>query len=172
MGIDSDPQPGNIITLAAVLSHPLPNGTVHISANDEVGPPTIDHSTSQTNLILNCTHASYIRYLEIIADAAPFSSLLKPNGRCNHPAAFLEKDLEKAKAFVKLGSTTNWHSCGTCAMAPQDSGGVVDEGLRVYGVKNLRIVDANVFPLIPQSNLQSLVCAVAERVSDLIKREI
>lgn len=170
-GLDSDPQPGNFITLVAALSHPLSTGTVHISSNDAVDPPTIDHCYLSNELDLEL-HARHIRYLETIAETAPFSSLLKANGRRNHPAAFLEKNLDKAKAFVKLGSTTNWHSCGTCAMAPQESGGVVDEGLRVYGVKNLRIVDASVFPLIPQSNLQSLVYAVAERASDLIKHEI
>ncbi len=48
-------------------------------------------------------------------------------------------------------------------------GGVVDEQLRVYGVKGLRVVDASVFPLVLQSNLQTLVYAVAERAGDVIR---
>ncbi len=44
----------------------------------------------------------------------------------------------------------------------------MDERLRVHGVKGLRVVDASVFPLVPQSNLQTLVYAVAERASDII----
>ncbi|KAF2448727.1 GMC oxidoreductase [Karstenula rhodostoma CBS 690.94] len=81
----------------------------------------------------------------------------------------LEFHARHAKAYVRNMSTTNWHSCGTCAMAPRDKRGVVDADLRVYGVDGLRIVDASVFPFIPQSNLQSLVYAVAERASDIIK---
>lgn len=54
-------------------------------------------------------------------------------------------------------------------MLPKDKGGVVDERLRVYGVKNLRVIDASVFPMIPRGNTQSSVYAVAERAADLIR---
>ncbi|KAF9731905.1 GMC oxidoreductase [Paraphaeosphaeria minitans] len=64
---------------------------------------------------------------------------------------------------------TNWHSCGTCAMAHREFGGAVDAELCVYGVHYLRIVDGSVIPFVPQSNLQRLVYAVAERASDIIE---
>ena len=46
----------------------------------------------------------------------------------------------------------------------------MDERLRVFGVKNLRVVDASVFPMIPRGNIQSSVYAVAERAADLIRK--
>jgi choline dehydrogenase-like flavoprotein len=54
-------------------------------------------------------------------------------------------------------------------MLPKNAGGVVDQKLTVYGTKNLRIVDASVFPLIPHANLLATVYAVAERAADLIR---
>jgi choline dehydrogenase-like flavoprotein len=57
-------------------------------------------------------------------------------------------------------------------MLPKDKGGVVDSKLKVYGVENLRIVDASVFPLLPRANMQSLVYAVAERAADWIKADM
>ncbi len=56
-------------------------------------------------------------------------------------------------------------------MLPKEDGGVVNSSLRVYGTKNLRVVDASIFPLNVRGNLGSLVYAVAERASDLIKNE-
>jgi choline dehydrogenase-like flavoprotein len=56
-------------------------------------------------------------------------------------------------------------------MLPRESGGVVDERLRVYGTTNLRVCDASIFPLIPAANIMSTVYAVAERAADLIRSE-
>ena len=164
-----DPLPENYITLVSALSHPLSTGTVHITSSDVSTPPTLDHRYLSSPIDLEL-HARNIRYLENIAAAAPFATILKPNGRRNDPRSKFEGEdsLQKAKEYVKLASSTNYHSVGTCAMAPQDKGGVVDHNLRVYGVKGLRVVDASVFPLVPQSNTQSLVYVVAERASELI----
>ncbi|KAK2760059.1 aryl-alcohol [Colletotrichum kahawae] len=60
---------------------------------------------------------------------------------------------------------------GSCAMMPREQGGVVDERLRVYGTKKLRVVDASIFPIEPSGNIQSTVYAVAERAADLIKQD-
>jgi choline dehydrogenase-like flavoprotein len=133
--------------------------------------PIIDHQYLSDHLDLEL-HARQIRYLETFAATEPLASLLKPGGRRNHPDAFIGEDLEKAKKFASVGGSTNWHSCGTCAMAPKESGGVVDAQFNVYGVRGLRVVDASVFPLIPQSNLQSLVYAVSERAADIVKESL
>lgn len=64
-----------------------------------------------------------------------------------------------------------WHMGGTCAMLPEEKGGVVNPKLKVYGVDNLRIVDASAIPLISTANLQSTVYAFAEKAADLIKQD-
>lgn len=161
--------PGNFITVVSALSHPLSTGTVHISSSDPLAKPAIDHKYLSDPLDLEL-HARQLRYLEKVAAAEPIASYLKPGGQRNHPDAFIGDDLEKAKKFARVGGSTNWHSSGTCAMAPEESGGVVDANFNVYGVKGLRVVDASVFPLVPQSNLQSMVYAVAERAADIVKQ--
>jgi choline dehydrogenase-like flavoprotein len=161
------PIPGNFITLAVALSHPLSTGTVHITSSNANLLPSVDHRYL-TNTIDLELHARHVRYLETIAGTAPLSGVLKPGGRRNDERTVFNSSLEKATEYVKLASTTNWHSVGTCAMAPREKGGVVGSDLRVHGVKGLRIVDASVIPLIPQSNTQSLVYVIADRASELI----
>jgi choline dehydrogenase-like flavoprotein len=168
-GVVPHPQAGNYITPVVGLSHPLSTGTVHISSSNASVPPTIDHKYLSNPVDLEL-HARHVRYIETIARTGPLASFLKPNGRRNDPLAFINGSLEKAKAYVKAASTTNWHSIGTLAMAPKEKGGVVDAELKLYGVAGLRVADASVFPFIPQSNTQSLVYAVAERAADLIKQ--
>lgn len=169
-GVVPNPQAGNYLTPCAALSHPLSTGTVHITSSDVGVPPTIDHKYLSHPVDLDL-HARHVRFVENIARAGPFAAFVKPDGRRNDPLAFINGSYENAKRYVKAATTTNWHSVGTLAMAPKDKGGVVDASLKVYGVSGLRVVDASVFPLVPQSNTQSLVYAVAERAADLIKQE-
>lgn len=57
--------------------------------------------------------------------------------------------------------------CGTTRMHKSIKEGVVDKDLKVYGVKNLRVVDASVFPVIPDCRIQNAVYMVAEKVSHM-----
>lgn len=79
--------------------------------------------------------------------------------------------LEDTTRIAKSSCMSMQHPCGSCAMLPQDQGGVVDTRLRVYGVEALRVCDASVFPLIPRGTLMGMVYAFAERAADLIKED-
>jgi choline dehydrogenase-like flavoprotein len=58
------------------------------------------------------------------------------------------------------------HILGTCAL-----GRVVDERLRVKGVRGLRVVDASVIPASLSGNIMSTVYALAEKAADMIKED-
>ena len=45
---------------------------------------------------------------------------------------------------------------------------VVDENLKIHGLKNIRVVDASVMPEIPSANLNAPTLMIAEKASDLI----
>ncbi|XP_046683473.1 LOW QUALITY PROTEIN: glucose dehydrogenase [FAD, quinone]-like [Homalodisca vitripennis] len=62
------------------------------------------------------------------------------------------------------------HPAGSCRMGPVgDSQAVVDPELRVHGVTNLRVVDASVFPLVPNANPVAGIIMTAEKGADMIR---
>jgi choline dehydrogenase len=56
-----------------------------------------------------------------------------------------------------------YHGVGTCSL-----GRVVDPECRVLGARGLRVVDASIAPLVPRTNTNVLVIALAERAAQLI----
>lgn len=49
--------------------------------------------------------------------------------------------------------------------------GVVDDRLRVYGVKGLRVVDASIMPMQIGAHIQATVYAIAEKASAMIRED-
>lgn len=75
---------------------------------------------------------------------------------------------EKLRQFVKDNAWGHHASC-TCKMGPaSDSMAVVDSRFRVHGTRNLRVVDASVFPKIPGFFIVTSVYMISEKASDVI----
>ncbi|OQD76831.1 hypothetical protein PENDEC_c003G03207 [Penicillium decumbens] len=68
-------------------------------------------------------------------------------------------------------SQTGFHPCGTCRLSKDIGQGVVDGGLKVHGFKNIRVIDASAFPVIPDCRIQNAVYMVGEKGADLIKAD-
>ena len=69
--------------------------------------------------------------------------------------------------FIRSRGDTAYHPCGTCKMG-KDSTSVVNEKLQVYGVENLRVVDASIMPKIITGNLNAATVMIAEKAADYI----
>jgi len=61
-----------------------------------------------------------------------------------------------------------FHPSGTCRMGPDPAKDVVRPDLRVYGLENLRVADASIFPTIPSGNTNAPSIMVGEKASDII----
>src|SRR5262245_29629964 len=64
------------------------------------------------------------------------------------------------------------HPVGSCSIGRADNPmAVVDPSCRVYGLSNLRVVDASVMPRVPSANTNLPTIMIAERVAHLIRQE-
>ncbi len=82
------------------------------------------------------------------------------------PGEAIQSD-EQLADFVRYNAWGHHASC-SCPMGDQAKGGVVNGDFEVHGTKNLRIVDASVFPKIPGFFIVSSVYMIGEKAADVI----
>ncbi|KAJ2992878.1 hypothetical protein NUW58_g2023 [Xylaria curta] len=162
--------PGNFITISCGLNHPLSRGSVHLSSSDPKTGPVINpaYLSNPTDLALL---AGGLRFIDTMAKQPAMKRILKEDGVRLPSKAVNVKDGNVAEDIVRERIWTMYHSSCTCPMLPRDLGGVVSDRLVVYGTRNVRIIDASIFPMITMGNIQATVYAVAERACDLIKED-
>jgi choline dehydrogenase len=74
---------------------------------------------------------------------------------------------EELRDFARSNAWGHHASC-SCAIGPQEQGGVLDSNFRVHGTQGLRVVDASVFPRIPGFFIASSVYMIGEKASGVI----
>jgi choline dehydrogenase len=70
--------------------------------------------------------------------------------------------------FIRDAATSMYHPTSTAKMG-RDNLSVVDAKLRVYGIKNLRIADASIMPIITTGNTQAPSVIIGERMAEILK---
>lgn len=162
--------PGYFTSLFVALAHPLSRGSVHATSLSPTDEPKIDPAYCSHPLDLELL-ARHVLLFHRIMHTEPMKSLLKPGGqRIPEWASF--DSVDDAKKLVQTSPMSNQHPCGSCAMLPEERGGVVDSRLKVYGVEGLRICDASIMPLIPRGNIMATVYALAEKGADILKEDL
>lgn len=83
-----------------------------------------------------------------------------------YPGPDIKTDADILK-YIKANVTTDYHPSSSCRMGT-DADAVVDEEMRVHGIKALRVVDASVMPRITSANLNAPTQMIAARAADFI----
>jgi choline dehydrogenase len=89
------------------------------------------------------------------------------NGGETSPGPSVETDQEILDWVARDGETALHPSC-TCRMGTDELSVVDPATMRVRGLDGLRVVDASVFPYVPNGNIYAPVMMVAEKAADVI----
>jgi choline dehydrogenase len=89
------------------------------------------------------------------------------NGGETSPGPSVQTD-DEILDWVARDAETALHPSCTCAMGTRDISVVDQRTMSVHGLEGLRVVDASVFPYVPNGNIYAPVMMTAEKAADLI----
>lgn len=162
----------NSFSIFPVLMYPKSRGRVSLRSADPFDDPIIDanyldHEDDVKTFVkgikkmMKLTSTKTFQRFNITMVPLNFSG-------CSH-TEYLSDSFWSC--LIRHTAGTLWHSVGTCKMSPRDKSGVVDHRLKVYGIKSLRVVDNSIVPLITSGHLVSVAYMIAEKASDMIKKD-
>jgi len=82
------------------------------------------------------------------------------------PGSAVNSDAE-LEQYVRNTLATVHHPGSTCRMG-NDALAVVDNELKVHGLRGLRVVDASIYPKLVGANTNASVVAIAEKAADML----
>ncbi|MFK8009257.1 MAG: GMC family oxidoreductase [Saprospiraceae bacterium] len=148
-------------TILPTLLHPKSRGFVKLKSADPLADPIIQPNFLEEKEDMDQLVIGVKKALEIYEQKAFEPYLEKVNAPIDASSD------EAIKAHIRKSVETVYHPIGTCKMG-NDNMAVVDNELRVHGVKNLRVVDASIMPKIVTGNTNAAVYMIAEKASDMI----
>ena len=162
--MNPDPFPGFL--LSAQPTRPRSRGYIELKNSDPFTAPSIhpNYFNDEFDVQEMLEGSKFIRKICAAPSlAAIIQSEIEPGSEAKSDAALIED--------IKNRSATVYHPVGTCRMGTDDKENVVNPRLKVYGLQNLRVVDASIFPTLISGNTNAAVIMTAEKASDMILQD-
>lgn len=166
-------QNGRRISISPTNTHPRSKGHLRLASNNPLEDPIMWGNYLSDPMDV----AILVEGINIALSLANTSALAKYNMTLNNaplPACsrypFLSNDYWSCAVRQNTGPEN--HQAGSCKMGPQsDPLAVVDQNLRVYGIRNLRVADTSIMPQVTSSNTAAPAMMIGERAAAFIKSD-
>ncbi|KAI1182866.1 GMC oxidoreductase [Nemania serpens] len=149
---------------------PFSCGSVHLVSADAINAPAIDPKYFLIDFDLD-VQIGLGRSAQRFWHTKPANDFIGVGVMPTDDELPLNATDEQWTSYIGDTLTPNHHPIGTASMMSRELGGVVSPKLKVYGTKNVRVVDASILPLQFSGHLTATLYAVAERAAEIIKRD-
>jgi choline dehydrogenase len=151
------------ITPTVANVRPTSRGEINIVSNDSREYPKIkmNYLSTEDDRYVAALGLKIIR--KIMLDTKTFKKYEPEEYR---PGIHIQDNEELVKAASDYAQTI-FHPVGTCKMG-NDNHSVVNDELKVHGIKNMRVIDASIMPNITSGNTNAPTIMIAEKGSDMI----
>ncbi len=150
------------VTLSACQLRPESRGHINVRTPDARNYPAI-HPNYLSATVDQETAVASMQMTRKLVKTSALSKFVVDEKLPGYATATEDDLLQKAREI----SQTIYHPTSTCKMG-QDNLAVVDDRLRVHGIKALRVVDASIMPTIVSGNTNAPTIMIAEKASDMI----
>ncbi|KAK5441441.1 hypothetical protein LTS15_011273 [Exophiala xenobiotica] len=161
------PESGGYLTVIVSLLRPRSRGTVSLRSNKATDKPLIDLNflAEQVDVVGLREGTRFVD--EILQKGDGMREVILGE----YPKKMPRDSDEEMETYIHQRISTGYHPCGTCRLGQDIGNGVVDERLQVYGIRQIRVIDASVFPIIPDARIQNAVYMVAEKGAGMIRED-
>ena len=154
------------ITCGVWQSRPHSRGYVKAISNDINAPPLIQPNYLKEQIDQDLMIEGVKRCRALLKT----SNINEISLRENLPGKDIKTDKEILD-YIRNNGGTVYHAIGSCRMGIDESA-VVNSKLKVNGIQNLRVADASIMPTMPSGNTNAATMMIAEKASDLIKKDM
>ncbi len=156
---------GHGYSAVAVLLRPQSRGSIKLKSSNPEDPPLIDPQfyTKEPDLnvlLWGLKECRRIIHGEVFNKYKPVET---------NPGLSIQTD-EDLKKYILNNAGTIFHPVGTCKMGNDDNA-VVDNRLKVHGLKGLRVVDLSIAPRIVGGNTNAPAIMIGEKAAHMIKQD-
>ncbi len=150
------------VTLSACQLRPESRGHINVRTPDARDYPAI-HPNYLSAAADQETAVASMQMTRNLVKTSAMSKFVVDEKLPGYSVDTEEDLLQKAREI----SQTIYHPTSTCKMG-QDERAVVDDRLRVHGIKGLRVADASIMPTIVSGNTNAPTIMIGEKASDMI----
>lgn len=150
-------------TLMLCHLHPKSRGRITLRDGNPISKPLIDANYLAHQSDLDALVIGFKKSREILSQPAFNPYFLSEY----EPGKNVQSD-EAIKEYIRQRAETLYHPVGSCKMGCDDMAVVDPKTLKIYGLENIRVIDASIMPTHVSGNTNAPTTMIAEKGADMI----